>query len=288
MSAHAAPLSLTRQWTIYAVVFGAGVAAMAVAGFILVEGMLKFGGDSGTQSVFIAAGVIFQICETICFVASASMTGKSVYWRIGLLVLGILLFAFSIAIMTLAQKATLHHGELNNQAISQNINHLNSQIESLDKMIASYRHNAEKQSQSIYADSREKGQDSLNRAALLEQDKLKLMEKQFALTQTKQQTSSEFFKQLEQVTGFPALATEFYFLVLRSLLLELCGIVLMAFSAYLLSTHIGQSAHPTPARQELSTAALRLKPPRKRPAGEPNLNSSWAAKYINALRQQSI
>ncbi len=277
---HSARHTQILQWG----VFAAGVAAMAVAGFILIEGMLKFGGDTAARNIFIAAGIIFQISETICFVACALMTRKSLRWRIGLFTLGTLLFAFSIAVMTLAQKATLFSGEQRNDAIELQIQALNSQIESLSHMISSYQFNAEKQSKSIYADSRKRGQDSLNRATKLEEKKLDLMEQLFVLNQTKQHTSSQFFKQIELVTGLPALETEFYFLVIRSLLLELCGIVLMAFSAYLIgSIRIESQAEVIPAKpksrkENPNTVAMKLPTKSKK-------DSSWAAKYINALRE---
>jgi hypothetical protein len=117
----------------------------------------------------------------------------------------------------------------------------------------------------------------------------------FALNQTKQHTSSQFFKQIETVTGLPALETEFYFLVIRSLLLELCGIVLMSFSAFLLSSLRSQETSHLPVavsaekpiseserkrvKTNKSVFATKL-PDKTKP------DSSWAAKYINALREK--
>jgi len=214
-------------------VFVVGLTAMSVAGWYLIEGMLHFSGDRSSSYVFIAAGIIFQITESICFISAAAMTSKSMVWRASLFVLGSVLFLFSIVVMTLAQKASLQSSENQADALNSQIEALQAQSKSLDKMIASYQLNAEKQSQSIYANSRELGQDSLNRATELEYKKVALAENLFQLNGQRRQTSSDFFQQIEVITGFPALQTEFYFLTSRSLLLEMCGIVLMAFAAYL-------------------------------------------------------
>ena len=227
------PISTLKVNAIRSSVFFVGLAAMTVAGWYLVEGMLHFAGNGAAKYIFIAAGIIFQITESICFISAAALTSKSLYWRASLFSLGTILFLFSIIVMTLAQKATLQAGENQADALNLQLNALQAQIKSLDNVITGYQLNAEKQSQSIYANSRELGQDSLNRATELEEKKLALAEKLYQLSTTRRQTSSDFFQQIESITGFPALQTEFYFLISRSLLLELCGIVLMAFAAYL-------------------------------------------------------
>lgn len=310
-------------------VFSVGLCAMVVAGYILIQGMLQFSGNETTRDLLIAAGIVFQVTEALCFVAAAALINKSRYWRFGLLCLGILLFAFSSAVMTLAQKTTLETGEIKDKAIVSQITGMESQIESLSNVIAGYKHNAEKQSQSIYANSRQLGQDSLNRAVDLENKKIQLLNEVSKLKESRRQTSSVFFKQIETITGLPALETEFYFLVIRSVLLELCGIVLMAFAAYLRSStllwkheHTRPSATINPHQQltlytpsaaekkASSDAALTQsnpdnakplkrshkkivsKSPSKNtdsmvnPDDETNLASSWAAKYIDALRKQ--
>jgi len=83
-----------------------------------------------------------------------------------LIVAGVL-FGFSIAVMTFAQKAALETGESTAAAIDERRADIRQQIASLDDLIMSYRLNAEKQSKSIYANSRELGQDSINKATEL-------------------------------------------------------------------------------------------------------------------------
>ncbi len=206
---------------------------MAVAGYFLVQGLSQFSGSGTTNTMLIVGGVLFQVTESICFIGASALTYHSLRWRYILFTLGVVLFSFSIGVMTLAQKAALQTGESQASAIDEKRQYLRSQIASLQKVIDSYRLNAEKQSRSIYKDSRAKGQDSLNRAAKLEQKKMQLSEALYRANIRRKQTSSDFFKRVEQVTGLPAASTEFYFLVGRSLLIELSAIILMSFGANL-------------------------------------------------------
>lgn len=206
---------------------------MAVAGYFLIEGLSQFAGSAAAKNMLIVGGVLFQITESLCFIAASALTYHSLRWRYILFSLGLVLFSFSIGVMTLAQKTALQTGEAQAQANDEKRGHIRSQITSLEEVIASYRFNAEKQSRSIYKDSRALGQDSINRAAELEEKKMRLSEELFALNTARRQTSSDFFHRLEEVTGLPEKSTEFYFLVLRSLLLELSGIILMSFGANL-------------------------------------------------------
>lgn len=210
-----------------------GVACMVVAGYFLIEGLSQFSGNATTRNILIIGGILFQISESLCFVAAAALAHHSRVWRMSLFSLGCVLFLFSVAVMTLAQKTALQSGINVADAIDEKRQYLRKQLSSLDKMIESYQYNAKKQSKSIYKDSRAMGQDSINRATEIEQQKLDLSNELFALNQERKETSVDFFNRLEEVTGLHARNTEFYFLVLRSLLIELCGILLMAFGASL-------------------------------------------------------
>jgi len=214
-------------------IFLVGMSCMVVAGFFLIEGLSQFSGDATTRNILIVGGILFQITESLCFIAAASLSFHSVVWRITLFGLGCILFLFSIAVMTLAQKTALQTGINTAAAIDQKRNDIRAQLESLNRMIDSYRLNAERQSKSIYKDSRALGQDSINRANELEQQKINLSNELYQLNQERRETSADFFQRMHDVTGLPAKETEFYFLVIRSLLLELSGILLMAFGANL-------------------------------------------------------
>lgn len=206
---------------------------MAVAGYFLIQGLSQFSGSSGAKNMLIIGGILFQITESLCFIAASALTYHSLRWRYILFSLGMVLFSFSIGVMTLAQKTALQTGEAQAQANDEKREHIRDQIASLQQVIDSYRLNAEKQSKSIYKDSRALGQDSINRAAELEERKMQLSEELYALNTARRQTAADFFQRLEEVSGLPAKSTEFYFLVLRSLLLELSGIILMSFGANL-------------------------------------------------------
>ena len=229
LSAHSQQsLSIT-----YVLIFLTGLACMAVAGYFLIEGLSQFSGSAAARRMLIIGGILFQLTESICFISASALTYHSLRWRYILFTLGIVLFGFSIAVMTLAQKTALQTGEAQANAIDEKRQHIRQQIQSLEQVIASYRFNAERQSKSIYKDSRALGQDSINRAAELEEKKYQLSEQLFQLNSQRRQTSSDFFTRLEEVTGLPQKTTEFYFLVIRSLLLELCAIILMSFGANL-------------------------------------------------------
>lgn len=277
--------TMAKFRSMQSIIFLVGMSAMVVAGWYLIEGMLHFAGDETSKRVFIAAGIIFQITESICFIAAAALTAGSIYWRMSLVLLGTLLFLFSITVMTLAQKATLQSGESEANALEQQISAIQKQIASLDEMIAGYRLNAEKQSQSIFANSRELGQDSLNRATELEQQKLDLSNSLFNLTSAKRQTSSDFFEQLEKIIGLPALQTEFYFLVTRSLLLELCGIFLMAFAAYLKLPAVLKDSRI--ADRSHYTSRLAEQPKIESIDHEIVNSGHWASSYIRSLKQNN-
>lgn len=272
--------NVSTQWAIFLV----GLAAMIVSGWYLIEGMLHFAGDDSSKRVFIAAGIIFQITESICFIAATAFISRSWLWRGSLFCLGIILFIFSIAVMTLAQKATLQVGDNQGQALDTQIQAIEQQVKSLDNVIAGYRLNAEKQSKSVYANSRELGQDSLNRATELEEKKIDLTTRLFELQSARKQTSADFFQQLEGIIGLPARKTEFYFLMIRSVLMELCGIVLMAFAAHL----------RTPVQQKTGSSAE--KPARRIPydrstttedkTSHQETGEHWARSHIQLLKQK--
>jgi len=231
------PSSYTQKYPslsiTYTFIFIIGLACMSVAGYFLIEGLSQFSGSNAAKRMLIVGGILFQITESICFISASALTYHSLTWRYTLFGLGLVLFSFSIGVMTLAQKTALQTGEAQAQAIDEKRDYIRKQIDSLDRGIASYRFNAEKQSKSIYKDSRALGQDSLNRAINQEEKKQALSEELFKLNEARRQTSSDFFTRIEDVTGLPANSTEFYFLLIRSLLLELCGIILMSFGANL-------------------------------------------------------
>ena len=249
-----------RRHYFKSVVFIIGTVAMSVASFFLIDGLSQFSGGVAAQRMLIVAGVLFQITESLCFISAAAFTAHSKRWRAALFVLGSVLFCFSIGVMTLAQKAALGVGEATATAIDEQRQQLRAQINSLDELIAGYRANAAKQSQSIYAASRALGEDSLNNARTLETKKLTLAQQLFTLPTSRRQTSLDFFNRLHEVTGLPAKQTEFWFLFLRSLLLELSGIFLMSFGAHLHTLEHGQNI---PKRKATTTQRNRK---REKPA----------------------
>ena len=279
-------------------IFLVGMACMIVAGFFLIEGLSQFAGSSTTRNILIVGGILFQVTESLCFIAAAALSFHSLVWRITLFGLGCVLFLFSIGVMTLAQKTALQSGINEANAIDEKRDHIREQLASLDRMIDSYQFNAEKQSRSIYKDSRALGQDSINRASELEREKLRLSDELFNLNQTRRETSADFFSRLQDVTGLPAKESEFYFLVIRSLLLELSGILLMAFGANLraitppankpipIINALKWHSSPISQQQELALRESDPAPNRQVQAQEPSVAPAQAAAPVEATSVQ--
>jgi len=91
-------------------IISVGVACMFVAGYFLIEGLSQFSGNATTRNILIIGGILFQISESLCFVAAAALALHSRIWRGSLFLLGCVLFLFSVAVMTLAQKTALQSG----------------------------------------------------------------------------------------------------------------------------------------------------------------------------------
>ena len=106
---------------------------MSVAGYFLIEGLSQFSGSNAAKRMLIAGGILFQITESICFISASALTYHSLTWRYTLFGLGLVLFSFSIGVMTLAQKTALQTGEAQAQAIDEKRDYTRKQIDSLEK-----------------------------------------------------------------------------------------------------------------------------------------------------------
>ena len=245
-----------------------GAVAMVFAGYFLVIGLSKFGGDDTTRNILIMGGILFQIVESFCFVGAAGYAFHSRVWQITLFTLGCVLFVFSLFVMTLAQKTAMHTGEMQAGAIDSRVTLIEQQIASYDKLITSYEHNAEKQSNSIYKDSRQLGQDSLNKATSLEEKKMSLVNELFVLKNDRRQTSMDFFKQLGELTGYEATKLEWYFMIGRAVLFELIGIILLSFGVTLKAKYMKKhyeddfSNEPDPTDDTVNNSPIFDTPPK--------------------------
>ena len=211
---------------------GIGISLMVVAGFFLVEGLSQFAANENLKMALMASGILFQVAESACFITAAALDTKYAKWRGILLTGGVLLFMFSIAVVTIAQKASFEAGESSAQVADAKAADLATQIENLDKAIATYRLNAEKQSKSIYAQSRALGQDSLNKSMELADKRAQLAKELFALRNQRQVTSLDIFRRIENITGFGAENIELLYIFVRSLFLEFFGVLFLSIAAY--------------------------------------------------------
>jgi hypothetical protein len=247
-----------------------GLVCMAIAGVILIQGLLQFSANQAAQWIFIASGIAFQVVESFCFVAASRTSPHSRGWRYAMFTLGVCLFVFSIAIMTIAQRAALAVDELAASANDEQRRILHTRLASIDQLIDGYRLNAATQSRSVYAQSRKLGQTSLNLAKDLEEQKQAITAQLLALASHNTQTAADFFTRVERVIGWPATHIEFWFLFLRACLIEIAGVVCLSYGAYGLSVSAPRttttSAQPiTQAGKEKPVTANRPRRVAKKP-----------------------
>ena len=216
----------------YAFLFTVGFCSMVVAGWFLIDGLSQFSASTSMYYALVLSAIIFQLGEAGMFVTAAVLPVYYRKWRWFTIVVGSSLFILSVLVMTLAQKSAMSSGEIKANAIDEKVRLLQSQIASIDSVIQSYQTNADKQSRSVYAQSRALGQDSLNRSSALLEKKLTLSSQIFDLQSKRNLTSGDFFSSVEKVTGFDGQTTELVYLVARSALLEFLGVSLMTLAAY--------------------------------------------------------
>ncbi|MDH5327619.1 MAG: hypothetical protein OEY58_19370 [Gammaproteobacteria bacterium] len=221
---------------VWSIVLVCGAVSMICAAFFLIKG-LSSGSFGSATNVLIIGAIVLQVSEVILFLlASTDVLGQhSRLGRAGFFSLGCSLFLFSVFIMTMAQSTSLQTGVREAAANDSQRLRLEQQLESLTSIIDSYRKNADTQSQSVYANSRALGQDSINRAVELEQKKFAILEQLGQLDRSRKESSSDFFLRLESLTGIQQGYWGIAFLVTLSLLFEVIGIVLITTAVKLMS-----------------------------------------------------
>lgn len=237
-------------------VIALGALIMVYAGYYLVLGFSQIDVAQDSKTMFVLFGVFIQCMEAVCFFG-ATVT-RNMAWRIALIAFGIPLFAVSVFFMTIAQMSSLEDGERQAQSVDMRASQLKDQIASLDTTIAGYRLNAEKQSQSKFAQSRALGMEALKEAQRLEDQKNKLSQELFALTQQRKTTSSDLFGQAGSAIGVTI--TGYHFYLLRSFLLELGSILILSFGGYLRQASLQSSKQVSKANQQVFDAQLTPSP----------------------------
>ncbi|MDH5327666.1 MAG: hypothetical protein OEY58_19605 [Gammaproteobacteria bacterium] len=231
-------------------VIALGALIMVYAGYYLVLGFSQIDVAQDSKTMFVLFGVFIQCMEAVCFFG-ATVT-RNMAWRFALIAFGIPLFAVSVFFMTIAQMSSLEDGERQAQSVDMRATQLRDQIASLDTTIAGYRLNAEKQSQSKFAQSRALGMEALKEAQRLEDQKNQLSQELFALTQQRKTTSSDLFGQAGSAIGVSI--TGYHFYLLRSFLLELGSILILSFGGYLRQAALQSSQQVSKANQRVFDA----------------------------------
>lgn len=216
-----------------AVIFLVGFACMVLSGYFLVIGLSQFAVNESVKVILAASAVTLQIAESACFMIAAAMPSPFKKIRAALFAGGSIIFIFSIAVVTVAQKAVFQESEVSANASDTMTKNIEGQIANLDATIASYRLNGEKQSRSIYPESRAKGQESLDKAAKLTEKQEALSAKLFDLQKQRSVTGMDVYHKLEKILGIDAENMELGFIVVRSLLLETIGVLFLSLPGYL-------------------------------------------------------
>lgn len=244
-----------------AVIFLVGFACMVLSGYFLVIGLSQFAVNESIKVILAASAVTLQIAESACFMIAAAMPSPFKKIRAALFVGGSIIFIFSIAVVTVAQKAVFQESEVSANANDTMKKNIEGQIANLDATIASYRLNGEKQSRSIYPESRAKGQESLDEATKLMEKREALSEQLFELQKQRSVTGMDVYRKLEKVLRIDAENIELGYILVRSLLLETIGVLFLSLPGYL-KTLEPTAPEKKPARRE------REKKPQKLESGD--------------------
>lgn len=214
------------------VIYAVGLLALGLASYFLVTGLSSFAEDGQFALMLMATGIVFQMVESICFIGASSLA-KTKSWKIVLLSLGVTLFLFSILTMTLAQKSVMMKAQQKAKTLDAKRNYLAKQIESLNVLIKGYHTKNAKDLTSKWITRRKAGEKSLNEVTRLESRKLKLINELHSLNHQRKPTSNDFFKEVAVTLNWSesmALKMEFWFIVGRSLLLEISAMLLLSFA----------------------------------------------------------
>lgn len=256
------------------VVAGIGISCMATATYFLIVGLSNFGGDTTAKWMLGITGIIFQAAESACFINS--VLAERVKWKVFMFGLGAVLFVFSILVMTLAQQTVLMSGVVKAEANDTKRDNLNKQISSLNSLILSLRVNAKKQSKSKYAQSRRLGFEALKQAAKFESQKLKLINELHRLKTERKQTQQDFFKRASSALGLTLTGAtlEFWFILIRSILLETLAVALMSIAAtYKPEIKTAKKRKRSPAKKKAPVKKTQVKVEKQLPGREQH--PSW-------------
>lgn len=243
--------------------FVLGGMLIGLASAFTIDGMRMYITNSLTLWMWVITALACQACEAVFFV-KATNPGMPAKTRVYLGALAAAFFLFGIYLMTFGQyvqwlediaaaeakfqtqNAPAQQRKAARGALDSTIADVERQVSQKHQIIDSYRINADRQSQSIYRDSRQSAQSMLEKIRIEEQEMKKLFEQLSDLRQQRaamnlsevpaQATILQIDQQLTQQVDI-----KFFVLLARSLLIEIGAITLLALAARAVRQNKAQS-----------------------------------------------
>lgn len=220
-----------------------GIFLSAVATWFFALGLLATEPDERSRDALFAAGVLLTACQLIAF-SSTELLPEGVLtrqrWRPK--VLACVLFCFEVLTMAITQQFLVETADVQASAIETRATELRAQLDSLRRSAAGLRENGEIQSRSKFPESRAEGAAALRQAVDVERDIGRLADE---LTKVESSRKPTFTSLLG-----PDRTT--WFIVLRSALVALAGLVMVSWGSSLIGEarragHIAARAGQPPA-----------------------------------------
>ncbi|WP_043461114.1 hypothetical protein [Azohydromonas australica] len=201
-----------------------GLAASALGAWFFTLGLQQTERDEMARQALILAGVLLTLCQLLAFGTAALLPERLLRrLRWALVGLGIVLFGFEVATMSVTQLALVQSSDVQASANEARIEELQAAIASHRATAAGLRDNAAAQSRSVLASSRERGGQALREAMEIEGRIAPMAVELAELQSAKRPTLTTLLGDDRTVL----------FAVVRSALIALVGLTMMSASGVL-------------------------------------------------------
>lgn len=201
-----------------------GLAASALGAWFFTLGLQQTERDEMARQALILAGVLLTLCQLLAFGTAALLPERLLRrLRWALVGLGLVLFGFEVATMSVTQLALVQSSDVQASANEARIEELQAAIASHRATAAGLRDNAAAQSRSVLASSRERGGQALREAMEIEGRIAPMAVELAELQSAKRPTLTTLLGDDRTVL----------FAVVRSALIALVGLTMMSASGVL-------------------------------------------------------
>lgn len=222
-----------------------GLAASALGAWFFTLGLQQTERDETARQALILAGVLLTLCQLLAFGTAALLPERLLRrLRWALVGLGIVLFSFEVATMSVTQLALVQSSDVQASANDARIEELKAAIASHRATAAGLRDNAAAQSRSVLASSRERGGQALREAMEIEGRIAPMAIELSELQSAKRPTLTTLLGDDRTVL----------FAVVRSALIALVGLTMMSASGVLF--RVARTAERAPRPEPLAVPPL--------------------------------